>query len=77
VTDCAASCGLALVRISQMDGDKAAAKAEGAIKRIHSTMAGALLTKDEIRRTTAQLCLWKAALMSGYISRRVAILSPS
>lgn len=77
VLDCASGCGLALVRISQMDGDKAAEQVEKTIQRVHSTMAETLLTEQEIRETMAQLCLWEAALKSGYISRRVALLKPS
>lgn len=76
VLDCAESAGLALVRISQMDGEEAAEKVEDTIRRIHTTLAETKLTDQEIRETTAQLCLWEAALKSGYISRRVALLKP-
>lgn len=75
VLDCGEGAGLALVRISQMDADEAADKVEDTIRRVHTTLASKL-SNEEIRETTAQLCLWEAALKSGYISRRVALLKP-
>lgn len=76
VLDAAAQCGLALVRLSQMDASTAAANVAETTARVHY-MAAALLNENEIRAATAQLCLWEAALRCAHVARRVALLKPS
>ncbi len=76
VLDSAATAGLAVVRITQMNADAAASEVEATNKRIYTNLAETKLSEQEIRNTTSQLCLWEAALKSRYISRTVAVLKP-
>ena len=77
VLDAAVRHGLKLARISQMNQELAATEVQNTLNRIHCTLVENHSEVEDIRKTTAQLCMWEATLKSGCIARRVALLKPS
>jgi uncharacterized protein len=74
VVDAADTAGLRLCDLSHMASVEAACNVQMTIDRVFAHLAAEKLSKNEIRQTLGQFCLWHAALMCGVASRAVVIL---